>query len=1489
MNASNCLNFVTLLFFIVTFLPSAAIAQRMTPYPYTEQNKEPDWIKYLYQDQTDPELVIKSYNSYYETHSFQKNGHTQNYKKWLRSFARTDQRTPTENRQYLQQIQQNKSTNRNTSQWSSIGPYDWDHDAAGRSYAPGSAHVYTVEQSISNPDILYAGTATAGLWKSSDRGLSWQALTDQWLQSTVYAIEIDHTNPQIVYASLQNSIYKSTNGGITFSPTGDASFQNLNLDTRDIRMHPTNNSILLACTDGGLYRTTNAGGTWSQIVSGDFQEIEFHPTTPSVVYAVRTQGNGTQFFRSTNTGASFTQQSGGWPVPASGAEQLRTEISVSPANPNAVYAHCSGEANGGSGLYGVYVSTNQGSNWTFRCCGPQPAGPPSASNQNLMGWDDQGLDDGGQYYYDMAFAVSPTNADTILLAGVNLWVSGNGGTSFTCPAKWSHSYKPNYVHADIHDIHYYNHTREIWVACDGGIFYSNDNGVNFQRRNVGILGTDFWGYGQGWWYGDVMLGGAYHNGTMLREENVYINDWICTDGGDGTMGFVNHGIDRQVYSQYDIKTLRGNRTLAPQTRTFQNKPNNTYIIGASSDLLIDPRYYTHWISGSGSKLFKTEDNGYSFREVYDFGVDLGSMDQSWSDPNVMYVCTWPSWWATKEIYRTTDGGATWTNITPPSSQTNGNTWIPYDIAVDHSDPMTIYIARTSMYDSNVNGVSAYKSTNGGQTWTNISGSGLNGHSPTNIVHQRGTDGGIYIGTRRAVFYKNNNMSDWELFNTNLPAQTHSTRVEPYYRKEKIRNATNRSVWESPLYEPSEPQVQISANTSTIYCIQDTAYFVDHSILAESGATWSWDFHGGIADQTNIRNPKVLYPNPGFYDVSLTITDQNGSDTKTFLNFIRVKDECKVDTVPGRSLVLQDNASYVQTPSFQLTTNTFTVTAWVKPDGTQPEYSAIFMSDGTAAGLNFRANNVLAYHWPGGQWWWNSNLTVPANEWSYVAMVVTPSGITLYVNGIGATHNFSVPMASINQAKIGSYLGWESRNFKGEIDEVSVWNRALTRDEIRLNRHLTKKPLDENQMTAYYQFNGDINYAYESASGKHGLYFGNSQRRKSQAPIGKGKSAKANITNSGLQTISGADFQIEYLNPQPNGEIVVSHLLVEPDTLTLPGISLGHGYWIINNYGSNQNPGQIQRVNLQNIASISEEMGLWQNYHLGFRLENDGGVPWRSLQVTNYEAVAGQKGDLQANGISSINRAIQLKAHRPTSPLGSPDIILSSNNNNAQREAGESISFSLQSPNQGLGVPVLTQSDLEAHNAPTAGALAYHEELKSLVYYDGSQWKQIRTSPEENQSTNQNQPIKYVGIGHEGHPSAILSAIGGFFQFGQISETLFPQIKYYTAGMVFYHDTRQKLYFYDGTDWLSACTQSITINHQSSSPTHQEGIYVGLGQKDISMSLQIDSPHKLMQLPALNLEQVYDPSVGLLIFDVDRKKPMTFDGVKWSSVCLSNEP
>lgn len=1199
---------------LTLFLFGKNNGQELMKYYNNSNDSMPEWVIQMYKENPDPGLVIRLYDDYYDHHEFIKNKHTQFYKRWIRSIVRSQSRTREEDRDYLKHIEKSKVLRNNNAAWSCIGPFDWDHTAAAKSYAPGSAHVYTVEQSVSSPDIVYAGTATSGLWKSANRGLTWTPLTNHLLQSTVYAIEIDYTNSDIVYASIGNSVKKSNDGGVTFLPTGDAAFQNQNLSVRDIRMLPTNNNTLFACTNLGLYMTTNGGVSWSNVQTGDFQEVEIHPSNSTIIYAVRKNGTRTEFFKSVNTGSSFALTGNNWPVPPADGDQERTEIAVSQANPNYVYAQCSGEANLGSGLYGVYVSTDQGVNWTFRCCGPQPAGPPSLSNPNLMAWSDQGLDDGGQYYYDMGFAVSPTNADSVFLAGVNLWVSGNGGTSFTCPSKWSHSYKSNYVHADIHDINYYFHTKEIWVACDGGIFYSNDNGANFYRRNVGITGTDFWGFGQGWWYGDVMLGGAYHNGTMLREENVYINDWLCTDGGDGTMGFVNPGIDRQVYSQYDIKTLKSNRNISPVTREFQNKPNNTYITGASNDLLIDPRYYTHWLSGSGTKLYKTKDDGLSFEMLYDFNVKIGSMDHCWSNLNVMYVCTFPDWWATKRIYRSVDGGYNWIEITPPSSilGPNPSLWIPYDIVVDHHDPMKVWIARTSMYDSAVNGFSVYYSSNGGTTWQNISGSGLNGHSPTNIFLQKGSANGLYVGTHKGVFYRDNNLTEWVLFNQGLPSQTYSTRMEAYYRKQKIRSATDRSVWETPLYSNSVPLAYPSANTDKIYCDRDTVFFVDHSVVSDQNVAWQWSFPGGSPSSSNLRNPKVMYTVSGTYDVTLTVSDVFGTSTKTIQNMITFEDRCNIDTIPGKSLKLSSSTDYAIVPPYNITTNTLTISCWLKPNGNQVTNAGlVFSGSGGACGLNVKSNNKLGYHWAdaSGSYGWNGGPTLPVNVWSHVVLVITPTSATIYLNGVPYTRsNTTHPLVAFSSDfRFGRDRTNSSRNFVGQIDEIAIYNQSMTIDKVRELRHLTRKEGDN--LLGYYQFNELSGNAFDKIGSKHAVLIGEASREVSTAPLGGGFSKRVTINSGGLKDFTNADLKIYFPSTgnYPNGEVVATKINLLPDVFP-SGTILPKSYWVINNYGTNQSfsiPDSIRFYNSGNISGGCDS----RFYNLFRRLDNGEGNTW----------------------------------------------------------------------------------------------------------------------------------------------------------------------------------------------------------------------------------------------------------------------------------------
>jgi hypothetical protein len=257
-----------------------------------------------------------------------------------------------------------------------------------------------------------------------------------------------------------------------------------------------------------------------------------------------------------------------------------------------------------------------------------------------------------------------------------------------------------------------------------------------------------------------------------------------------------------------------------------------------------------------------------------------------------------------------------------------------------------------------------------------------------------------------------------------------------------------------------------------------------------------------------------------------------------------------------------NGDYANIPDLGIgETNTFTVSAWIKPNGTQDEYTGIVMGDGSAAGLNFRPNMALAYHWPGGQWWWNSGLIVPADVWSHVAMVVSPSSITVYLNGVAATHNIAPQMADIQTMKIGSYQ---------EIDEVCIWNRSLTQNEIRELRHLTRTgpTAYTDDLVAYYQFNLPNTVIINDRIGlNHASLNGGATKVPSSAPVGGGVSDRLTIAADGTVIFPNTQTTM-ILAPGTawTGEVVVSRLHVDPNVSPNSNSNMNQ-YWIVNNYGS----------------------------------------------------------------------------------------------------------------------------------------------------------------------------------------------------------------------------------------------------------------------------------------------------------------------------------
>ena len=286
-----------ILFFIMSVSITTYSQNELKYNPKSEEI--PKWAVLMYQEDTDEGAVIDAYREYYKIYPFIKNKHTQYYKRWIRNLSRTSKN--------IQSHQKSKKSN----QWECVGPWDFDQHAESRSYAPGAAHVYTVEQSKSNPNILYAGTATAGAWRTNDKGLNWHLLTKELPLSTVYALEIDFTNEDVIYISGNGSLYKSIDGGVNWNIIGDTTFTNLSHSIKDIKLKPNNNTELFVASNNGLYHSLNSGITFTEIMTGNFLEIEFHPNSSDTIYFVKQSGDSTLFYRSDDGGNNLTLFSNG--------------------------------------------------------------------------------------------------------------------------------------------------------------------------------------------------------------------------------------------------------------------------------------------------------------------------------------------------------------------------------------------------------------------------------------------------------------------------------------------------------------------------------------------------------------------------------------------------------------------------------------------------------------------------------------------------------------------------------------------------------------------------------------------------------------------------------------------------------------------------------------------------------------------------------------------------------------------------------------------------------------------------------------------------------------------------------------------------------------------------------------------------------------------------------------------------------------------------
>lgn len=1086
--------------------------------------------------------------------------------------------------------------------WSLVGPVNtyWrKNDNAAQTAAPWQVNVYCIAVAPSNPNILYCGTETGGIFKTTDKGLSWVSVSSGYnFMGSPAAIVVHPADPNTAYVGIHRNIIKTTDGGATwtsvyYNATAPA-------DPVSIIIDPSNPNIVIAATASGLIRSTDGGATWATSFTNMVYDVEFKPGDAATVYAVRLNGQIVEFVKSTDGGVSFTVSSTGWPSGVTNSSGAL--LAVTPADANVIYA--SWLSSGGARFM---KSTDAGANWT------------TYSTGNFSSWDQNN----GQGFFDFALMASPTDANKAIVGITSAYRTDNGGSSFTqIGGYWG----PFPLHPDIQSAVAIG--GDAWIATDGGVNYSADFfTAHAESRTTGIYATDFWGFAQGW-NEDIMVGGRYHNGNTAISEQYPYNKAIRLGGAEAPTGWLYPGQPRRA-SFSDIGTSILPENFSDPVTGQSNISKYPTMDGYGyhySELLTHPDYFKTIYIGQGNTLWKSEDNGSSFAAIETFPLKVRRFVVSRSNPNYIYLAT------ESYLYKSTDGGSTFAQL---SSGPGAGDWF---IAVSAFNENVVWFSNRN----GSNGNKIYKTTNGGASFTNITSSVLDNRRIRAIAFDGGNPGSVYVAASPdfsvnpsgvlpdgKVFYYNNTTSAWEDHSAGLPASQQVLRMFPFYRDGKLRVAGNMGVWEANLVNSSVPQVQPIASTKLIRCIKDTVQFEDYSILNHHGASWQWSFNPSPAWISNagVRNPRVLFSAPGTYDVTLTVNTPGGTFSKTVPAMVTVDavSECtSFDTIPGNALDPRGNnaGSFAKTDEpLNITTNTFTFSAWVKPNGIQPGYTGIVESSPTIEriALNFRNNNELGYHWPSStvtNWAISSGLFVPEDRWSHVAVVVEPTQVTFYLNGQSVTRSTTnMPALFDRGLAIGTMYWFEgSRTMNGSIDEVCLWNRALSATEIRQLRHLTKSPTNTTGLVGYFQFNETTgSMVYDKIGGKHATISGAGARVVSTAPVGGGVSAAQTITSAGAYNFGNTGLSLTTQDAGPDGEIWATRLNGNPDAQPDTNGS-GNQYWIFNNYGVNKSFNALTNLSMQNVNQVNTTtISDLNRFNLYQRAQNADGLTWGTVK------------------------------------------------------------------------------------------------------------------------------------------------------------------------------------------------------------------------------------------------------------------------------------
>jgi photosystem II stability/assembly factor-like uncharacterized protein len=661
-----------------------------------------------------------------------------------------------------------------------------------------------------NSNLIYAGAATGGVWKSNDNGTTWSNIFNE--SSSIGSLLLDPTNPQTIYVGTGegnpggvaiypgNGMWRSTDAGQTW--------MNLGLVTTGqigkIAIHSSSpNRIFVAALglyrsktlERGIYRSTDGGTTWQQVLfvndTTGACDVMIDSADPNRVIAASwtrhrpltystLKSSSSGLWLSTNGGNVWSRISNGLPVDENVG---RTCLASSPSQPNIYYALFSD----GTGVRGTYRSSNSGTSW-------------SNTSASFGGES--------QVWYNNVISVHPTDPN-IILAGMTYGYKSTDGGAF-----WSQT--AGSVHVDFHAIEYdKNNPNKIVLGTDGGVFISTNGGNTWSGTGAqSIPITQFYAGTIDFSNPQHLLGGTQDNGTPRTLTGTQ-NNWSSIYGGDGFYVLVDPTNSNRIYAESQWGglgyTTDGGSSFFDGINgiDFNDRTNwsTPVAMNLSSPLTLYAGTFRVYKTTNGMENWTPISGDLTRGNGGRIGT-ISTIDASTSNANVVYVGTDDG-----KVQVTTNGGTLWNDVTG----TLPRRWVTR-VTVDPDSAQVCYVTLSGYLEYQFQ-AHIYRTSNFGQTWIPIGGNLPN--IPLNdVVVDPEPRRRLFVASDAGVLFSTNMGADWFILGNGLPAVPVHDLAFHSPTKKLVAFTHGRSVWSADVSTLTSVEQQSVVEPTAIQLYQN---------------------------------------------------------------------------------------------------------------------------------------------------------------------------------------------------------------------------------------------------------------------------------------------------------------------------------------------------------------------------------------------------------------------------------------------------------------------------------------------------------------------------------------------------------------------------------------------------------------------------------------------------------------------------------------------